>query len=156
MERFIDLLKQYRYGLLILILGIGLMLFPLDHSSGSDELPAQTVTEQDISASLEEILGKMDGVGRVQVLLTRSAGELTLYQTDVDMSSDRRQENTVLVTDGSRAETGLIRQIIPPTYLGAIIVCQGGDRPSVKLAVVEAVAAVTGLTADKIRVLKMK
>jgi hypothetical protein len=37
-----------------------------------------------------------------------------------------------------------------------VIVCQGGDQPEVKLAVVEAVCDAVGLTADKISVLKMK
>ena len=50
----------------------------------------------------------------------------------------------------------MITQVIPASYMGAIVVCQGGDRPSVKLAIVKAVSDVTGLTSDKISVLKMK
>ena len=46
--------------------------------------------------------------------------------------------------------------VLSPTYLGAVIVCQGGDSPTVKLAIVEAVSNATGLSADKITVLKMK
>jgi stage III sporulation protein AG len=41
-----------------------------------------------------------------------------------------------------------------PTYRGALVVCRGGDRPEVKLAVTEAVAALTGLSADRITVAK--
>ena len=40
--------------------------------------------------------------------------------------------------------------------MGAIVVCQGGDNATVRLAIIEAVSNVTGLGADKISVLKMK
>lgn len=156
MERFIALLKQYRYGVLILVLGIGLMLMPT--SGESKEAPAVTemVQTEDLAASLERVLSKMDGVGKVSVLLTQAEGEITIYQTDTDRSGESIREDTVLTADSSRSETGLIRQILPPTYQGAVIVCQGGDRAAVKLAIVNAVSAVTGLTSDRITVVKMK
>jgi len=49
-----------------------------------------------------------------------------------------------------------VQQVNPPTYLGAVIVCQGADSASVRLAIVSAVGSVTGLSTDKITVLKMK
>ena len=109
-----------------------------------------------ISESLEQILGQIEGVGRVKVMLTQSAGEITIYQEDTDHSGDTVREDTVLVTGESRQEMGLVRQVIPPKYQGAVVVCQGGDRAAVRLAIVDAVAAVTGLTSDRITVLKMK
>ena len=109
-----------------------------------------------ISDSLEQILGQIEGVGRVKVMLTQSAGEITIYQEDTDHSADTVREDTVLVTGESRQEMGLVRQVIPPKYQGAVVVCQGGDRAAVRLAIVDAVAAVTGLTSDRITVLKMK
>ena len=41
-----------------------------------------------------------------------------------------------------------------PTYRGALVVCQGGDQASVRLAVTEAVTALTGLPADRVSVAK--
>ena len=55
-----------------------------------------------------------------------------------------------------RADPGLVRQVNPPEYLGAVVLCQGADNPSVKLSIVEAVSKATGLTTDRITVLKMK
>jgi stage III sporulation protein AG len=40
--------------------------------------------------------------------------------------------------------------------MGAIVLCQGADVPSVRLAIVDAVSKVTGLVANQISVLKMK
>ena len=101
----------------------------------------------------------ISGAGKVSVLLTQSAGEETVYQIDEEVSgsgSDNSRRQTVLVSGTGREETGLIRQVRAPTYLGAVVVCQGADNASVRLAVVEAVKSATGLTADRISVLKMK
>lgn len=155
MERIAELLKQYRYGILILLLGIGLMLLP----SGKEKEETSEVHMEasiDIQESLAQILSQIDGVGKVKVMLTQSAGEITIYQENTDHSGDSVREDTVLVTKESREETGLVKQVVPPKYQGAIIVCQGGDRATVRLAIVEAVSGVTGLTTDKITVLKMK
>lgn len=148
----IPMLKKYRYALIVLAAGLILLMLP----TGSKEKPiAETVVLQEqksIAQELEDILSQIQGAGRVAVMLTPASGQETVYQTD------RSGENydTVTVTDDSRNENGLICQINPPVYMGAIIVCQGGDNPSVRLAVVEAVAKVTGLGADRISVLKMK
>ena len=40
----------------------------------------------------------------------------------------------------------MVTRTVYPTYRGALVVCQGGDRADVKLAVTEAVAALTGLS----------
>lgn len=156
MERITDLLKRYRYGLLVLAIGLGLMLLPTSEKQAVP-VPSERQTESmPIAEELERILSQIQGVGKVTVLLTQAAGEITVYQEDTDQSGDSLREDTVLITDESRQEQGLIRQILPPQYQGAVIVCQGGDRASVRLDVVSAVSAVTGLTSDKITVLKMK
>jgi stage III sporulation protein AG len=79
-----------------------------------------------------------------------------VYQTDSDSSGDSSRLDTVIITDGDRAQNGLIQQVLPATYLGAIIVCEGGDRAEVRLAIAEAVSHFTGLGMDRISVLKMK
>ena len=60
------------------------------------------------------------------------------------------------MTGQDRAQSGLISQVLAPVYQGAVVVCQGGDQPGIRLQVVEAVCDATGLSADKVTVLKMK
>ena len=62
----------------------------------------------------------------------------------------------MIIVDADRKESGLIKQVNPQKYLGAIVVCQGADSPSVRLAITQAVSRIIGLSADKICVLKMK
>ena len=156
-----EIAGRYKYALLILGLGLVLMWFPWDREVEPEDTEPASVQEQtDPESRLEEILSQVRGAGKVRVMLTESAGEQTLYQTDEDesQSSDSfsRRSDTVVITGNDRSQTGLVRQVNPPEYLGAIVVCQGADRPAVCLAIVEAVAAVTGISSDRISVLKMK
>lgn len=146
-----DWLRKYKYVLLVLLAGLMLMLLP----GGSEEKPEPVVeasepSEEDMETRLERILTRVQGAGTVAVMLTESSGEEVVYQTDGEGG------DTVLVSDAQRNEQGLVRTREPPTYLGAIIVCEGADSASVRLAVVEAVANVTGLGTDRITVLKME
>lgn len=161
-SRGMDCIKKYRYIILIIIAGILLLQIPETESSEQSPIQpeAETSSTPSLEDSLAQILSMIEGAGRVEVLLTQSKGEEILYQTDVDQSSrENSQEirkDTVLISDDDRSETGLIRQRNPPIYRGAIILCQGADKAGIRLSIVEAVMGVTGLTSDKITVLKMK
>ena len=161
-QKLLDWLGKYKFVLLIFTLGLLLMLLPEGEEQTED--PQETASGVTAEATLEEklsqILSRVKGAGQVQVLLTYSSGEETVYQTDLDSSqkegSVSQKSDTVTVTDAQRNQNGLIQRVDPPVYQGALIVCQGGDDPTVKLAIVEAVTKLTGLGADKICVLKMK
>ena len=151
-----ELAMKYKYVLVVLMAGLALMLLPgtqQEETVVSMEEPRQ---QPGIQQSLEAILSNIQGVGRVQVLLTEAQGTRTIYVSDESTASESRKTDAVILTDSDRAQRGLVSQVIPPVYQGAIIVCQGGDNPAVRLAVVEAVCDATGLSADKISVLKMK
>lgn len=163
-DRAWEFLKKYRYVALVLLAGLILMLLPEGGEDRKEE-QSQTVELQEtqptcLQDSLEDILSQIEGAGKVRVLLTEAAGERTVYQTDEDISTNAEtssvRRETVILSGSDRAENGLVQQVNPPTYLGAIVVCQGADRAAIRLAVVEAVANATGLTSDKITVLKMK
>ena len=160
--KFMDFLKKYKYAAIIVLVGIVLMLTPLERREKEVyQAPAQQVDSAlPTDQMLEEILSHIAGAGEVQVLLTVASGEETLYQTDIKQSQTEENSNsqidTVTITDQDRNEQGLIRQIISPIYRGAIIVCQGADSANVRLAIVDAVSKVTGLNSDRISVLKMK
>lgn len=155
-------LKKYSYVALILGVGILLMLLPSGNSDAEAQTDPTTSTQpqQSPQEALEEILSQIQGAGKVKVLLTVAAGESIVYQTDENSSagtdSSTRKVETVIITDAGKAQQGLVQQVNPPVYLGAVVVCQGADSAAVRLAVTEAVADATGLSTDKISVLKMK
>lgn len=147
-------LGRFRYPILILLLGLLLLALPgktartQPEAAEPTEPPGLTIQE----ARLESLLSQIKGAGQVRVMLSLQAGEQTQYQTD----SDGTQESTVLYSAGSGSQRALVRQVSGPQYRGAVIVCQGADQAQVKLALVQAVASVTGLGADQITVVKMK
>ena len=158
-QRINALLGKYKYPILVALVGLGLMLLPSEQEPSEPVEPPRAV-ERSLEEKLEVLLGRIEGAGQVSVLLTEKEGSQTLYQTDsqtdADESGSRRTDDTVLIEDENRTESGLVRQTLGPVYRGAVILCQGADDPTVKLAVVEAVRCVTGLGADQISVQKMK
>ena len=160
-KRMQELFDRYKFVLLIIAVGIFLMVFPSSQEPQVSQPtnPVQTI-ESTVATQLEEILAQISGVGRVKVMLSESAGAETVFQTDEDQSlssdSESNHSKTVIITNSEREEEGLIKTVTPPTYLGAIVVCQGGDSPIIRLQIVQAVANVTGISSDRITVLKMK
>ena len=158
-QRINALFGKYKYPILVVLVGLGLMLLPSEQGPTEPVEPPRAV-ERSLEEKLEALLGQIEGAGQVSVLLTEKEGSQTLYQTDsqtdADESGSRRTDDTVLIEDENRTESGLVRQTLGPVYRGAVILCQGADDPTVKLAVVEAVRCVTGLGADQISVQKMK
>ena len=153
-QQFITFVKKYQYVLLVVLVGVVLMLIPQSPRESQTVTQIEEAVEPDLQMQLAAILGQISGVGRVEVLLTEAAGADTVYQ--VDTRQNQANADTVIITDRNREETGLVKQIFPPVYRGAVVVCQGADSAGVRLNVVDAVKSVTGLSSDCITVLKMK
>ena len=160
-KKITQLFKKYKYAILVLVVGLGLMLIP-ERSEEPTTEPIEIDHRETTSLNdrLAEILSTIDGAGKVEVLLSVRAGEETVYQTNNNITSNGENQTsqitTVMITTADKSDTGLVRQVNPPIYLGAIIVCQGADSPSVRLSIINAVSDATGLGADQISVLKMK
>ena len=113
---------------------------------------------------LTDMLSKIDGAGRVEVMLTLRTGSRTRFQTDTQTSEDtgaeesRRSEErkTVILSEGSAYDKAAVSAVDYPLFQGALIVSEGADTASVRLALTQAVAALTGLSSDQITVVKMK
>lgn len=163
LDRIIVLGNKYKYVALIILIGIILMTLPLNADKEGSKFVEDQKTfptiDQPVEERLASILSKINGAGNVMVMLTTSTGEEILYQVDSQTnernSTPEIRVDTVIVSDKDRKESGLIRQINPPKYLGAIVVCQGADDPNVQLSIIDAVSKVTGLGSHKISVLKM-
>lgn len=161
-KRILQWIDKYKYIALIVCLGIVLMLWPNTKKNEiSFDKNSVTVSQIDsLELRIENIVKYIYGVGEVKVLLTESQGEEIHFQQNEDIQindgSQSTRTDTVITSDNQRNENGLIQQINPPKYMGAVVVCKGADDPVVKLAVIDAVSKVTGLRADKISVLKMK
>ena len=153
-ERLRGAIGKYRIPILAGLLGLTLLLWPQKGGTAGGT-PSQEQAVQPSAVQTQEelctLLAQIDGVGRVQVMLTLADDGELFYQTDETVRDGERQTETVL------ADKAPIRiRRTAPRYLGAAVVCEGAERPAVQLAVKTAVASVTGLGSDKITVIKMK
>jgi len=153
-QQFITYIKKYRYVILILLVGVFVMLIPESKPEVQTDTPNNEPPMVNLEDRLGHILSQIEGVGKAEVLLTEAFGSEIIFQTDTGHNRDGM--DTVILTDENREETGLVKQVLPPVYRGAVVVCKGADSASVRLHVVEAVKHVTGLSSDCITVLKMK
>ena len=156
-------LRQFKYPALILLLGLVLILWPGRQKQPEPEQTAQTVQpepERSVEAELEGILSCIDGAGPVRIFLTKRTGDETVYQTDETRNKNADAESvassTVLAHGSGGGDVPVERKTVYAEYRGALIVCAGADSPQVRLDLVNAVAGLTGLSTDRITVVKMK
>ena len=152
-------LKKYRYAALVLLLGLALLLLPGGKKT-QKSAAAPTTVQTDYAAETErrltQMLQQIAGAGQ----LTLETGERVEYQTDVQASSDGAQSSesrkTVILSEGSSYDKAAVAATTYPRFQGALIVCEGADSAAVRLRLLEAVSAVTGLSTDRITVVKMR
>lgn len=157
-------LARFRLPLLILAAGLLLMLLPTGKRSAQPaRTESQTAQALELTPSREEmetILSQIEGAGRVELMLTLRTSGASVYQTDtrtVTSGSGTTEEcETVFGQTSGSGKEPVVQTTLAPQYQGALVVCDGADRASVRLAVVQAVASLTGLGSNQIAVVKMK
>lgn len=120
-----------------------------------------------LERKLEEALSDMDGVGRVQVMLTFADNGEYVVEKDItrsqsagsgentgDGGSLQYQESTVY-QEGDGKEP-YVRRTQLPAVEGALIIAQGGGDSQVRRNITDAVQALFPVEAHKIKVVRMK
>lgn len=156
-------IQKYKYVLLVILAGLILLLLP--RSGGEKENQAagtnstSALQEFDLEAmehKLEEALSEVEGAGKVRVVLSVKGGPRQIIAQDGKTSEREDSTTAVVVSKGSGVEDTVLLQEIYPQYQGALVVCPGGGDPAVRLKLIEAVSALTGLGSDKISICKSK
>ena len=164
-KKLVLLLEKYKFVFLVILAGGVLLMLPSFGGGEGEEEAAMPADSSggafDLEATegkLEEALSRIDGAGKVKVVLTLRSGTRQILATDGKTTekgeSIDSQVSTVVVSKGSGNEETVALQELAPQYQGALVVCPGGNDPAVKLQISEAVAALTGLGADKISICK--
>ena len=143
---------------------IVLMLLPggnaeAEPTAGSPD--AEAFDRGAVQEEMENILRAIDGVGELRLMLTVDSGtkrELAQDTTAERSGSEdmKRKSETVVVGTGSGTQEVVVTNRVYPRYVGALVVCEGGGSAGVRLAVTQAVSALTALPSDKITVLQGK
>ena len=120
--------------------------------------------DKEMEKRLTTILSQIEGVGRVEVVLTLKQGEENHFLRDQSKQTDSKDgirsenisEKTVLISKGSSYDEPMIIRTDYPLFQGALIVCDGGGDAKIKLQLIQAVTALTNLGSHNITILKMK
>ena len=168
--------------LILLLVGILLMVivFPVpDGGEGSEEENNQTdvkITDAgDYEAYLEEktarTLQYVEGVGKAEVMITLKSSSQKVIEKDQQSSSQTTEEEdseggTRTLNDISSDKTSIYEQNsdgsqspyvskeLTPEIEGVVVIADGGDNAVVVQNITEAVQALFGVEAHKIKIMK--
>ena len=166
-EKLLAFCKKNKWILLTGALGLVMLCLPV--GGGTEVPPVIAETEEEVFSAeafeqrLEAILSEIDGAGRVRVMLTLGSSTETVYATDLaeherirESETEHEREESIVFGAQSGSTAAVERVRIYPKFSGAVVVCDGADKASVKLMVLSAVSAATGLSSEKISVLPGK
>ena len=161
-------LRRYQYVGLAILLGAILLLWPSRRAeTGAEQTSEASAPDaaaqasksyqvRDLEDRLRDLLSQIDGAGQVDCVLSYATGTRRQYlaDTQTDASGGELRRETVLVETADGAQAPVVVLETWPQYQGAVIVCDGGDDPVVRLQITQAVSALTGLGADRITIAK--
>ena len=114
-EKLRDIFRKYRAVGLVLLAGLLLLLLPTGKSSGQERQASddtQLYSLEETEQRMAQLLGKMSGVGRVQVMLTLKTGPTLQLAQDMDLEQEegslRQRSQPVTVNRGSGWQEALV------------------------------------------------
>ena len=127
--------------------------------------------EYNLEQSLEDILSKMAGVGKVQVLVTYSeTSEVVAMYNEKNTSNNTEETDTnggprkisqtdtdkeIIYEEKNGEKVPITQKVIMPKIEGAVITAEGAGNINVKTNIIQAVSAATGLSTYRIQVFEM-
>ncbi len=132
----------------------------------------QEIAEYNLEQSLEDILSKIAGVGKVEVLITYSeTSEVVAMYNEQYTSSNTEETDTnggvrkieqtdtnkeIIYEEKDGEKTPITQKVVMPKIEGAIITAEGAENANIKTNIIQAVSAATGLATYRIQVFQMK
>ncbi|NLK97521.1 hypothetical protein [Defluviitalea saccharophila] len=128
--------------------------------------------EEIMEERVEKIFSKMEGVGKVQVMITIAYGKEVHIAEDVNSSysttneedhqggrreikSEDIQNKIVMQNTGSGSAQPIVLKEKEPEIQGILILAEGGDDPRIKQQLTAASETLLGVPAHKVQVFKM-
>ena len=164
--------------LIVILTGVLLLIVTIPTKKSAD-IKSDTVTtehtstnyEEYIEDKLENILSKVDGVGKVKVVVTlKDTGEKIIAQDENNSSEDVSEidsaggtrtskknstETTNIYYGGTSGDEPYVKNENMPEVEWVMIVAQGGGDGVIAANITSAVESLLGVPVHKIKVLKM-
>ncbi len=139
--------KNKKWLYVILIIAV-IMLF-ISSLPKTEKEEAKSTELPDFEQRLEKTLSKMAGVGKTEVIVNYKKTAEKVLAKNITEDKERKEEEVVFSNSGE-----VILYETTPELLGVVVICEGGASSSVKVNVIKAVSALTGLSAKCIGVFK--
>lgn len=163
-------LQKYRIPILVLFAGMLLLVLspraaPTQQQEKinpeTQQVDAGQFQLQEFEEQLAQILSQMEGVGRVKLTLSLKSTEEAVYavnirQTQQSETVSSYESQMSIVSSGTQGQSPVLVKSLYPVFRGALVLCDGADSDTVRLAVTQAVSTVCGIGTDKISVMKMQ
>lgn len=171
LQRFFPKLKKNDllvHGIVLLgLAGMALILLSsLGSRTSREEQQPEPVSAADaqeayrsaLQAELQELLGNVAGVGRVQVLVTLGGSEEYRYAKEDErlVTDEQTRSSTTYVTVGGSSREALLESVAFPSVVGVVVACDGGGSSTVQEAVYRTVSVACGLPTTRIYVTRLE
>ena len=178
-EKIREFLQQKRWLQLkktdwIAVALVGVLLLVVAMPSGGTGIHLAENKKEDyaeyLEHKLEQVLGQMEGVGKVSVMVTvadqgediiekdKTEHTSTVTNTDsgsMEMTTEKESgEETVYEESGGEKAPYVSKEILPEIE-GVLVVAEGGDSPRIVSDISDAVKALFQVEAHRIKVVKM-
>ena len=121
--------------------------------------------------TLEEVLSTMEGAGKVKVMITLESSGESIVEKDIttgidastQVNADGGSHNTsgnektgeTVYVQQDRVTYPYVKQVISPRVAGVVVSAQGGNNLTINKNITEAIQALFGIDAHKIKIIKM-
>lgn len=185
MKQWLDKIKDLKRDQILIVLLAGVLLLVIALPVEQEEEPGVIAEDSETESSgtfyseaavlenkLKNILGQVEGIGRTEVMLTLKSEGKSIVEKDVEQSQRKEEsgeaesavssseinssESTVYQKDMHGNETPYVTEKLEPEIDGVLVIAQGAGSSSVVAEITEAVMALFGVEAHKIKVMKMK
>lgn len=107
---------------------------------------------------LEDILNKVEGAGKVDVMITLEGSGEKIYAVEQKRNNSENtntiESKTTLVSKGSGVQEPIVIKETIPQIKGVLVVCEGGGNKEVELLLTKGVKTLLDISMSKIFVIK--
>ncbi|BDU85922.1 TPA: stage III sporulation protein AG [Clostridium perfringens] len=195
-EKIANLFKQKNITNLIILLLLVIMFYlvvsyftGVNNITKSEKTNLEKVSKEDMNSNskkdsevlsyqekqekdLERILGKINGVGSVDVVINFQSSEVkvpavdnssqksTTEETDSEggtrVNSQETDGDKIVMSNSSNGSEPVILKTEKPEVLGVMVVAEGAEDSKIKYEITKAISSLYNISVDKVNVLAMK
>lgn len=147
----------------ILLIMFSELFFSNDNKQKENSIKSENISgnyenyAHDMENQLKRILEKIDGVGKVDVMVTVVGTEEYIYAEEEKIKTgenDSSEEKQYVIIGSNGDKQALLKKIVSPEISGVVIICEGGDGNIIKERVYNTISAVLNISSQKIYVTK--